>query len=166
MDLAVAAIEALRAGKRRHFIAHRGAVDADNPEHVNEAELARWRATEGVELIGRAEDINAFWAGVHIACLPSRGGEGLPRLLLEAAACARRLSPPTCRGALISSATAKPALSLRPTTSQRWRRPSPRWRAMAHCASAWALRAARVVGGYTERHAADVAARAWRAVLR
>ncbi|RZM05618.1 MAG: glycosyltransferase, partial [Sphingomonas sp.] len=36
----------------------------------------------------------------HVGCLPSRGGEGLPRTLLEAAACGRALlttDVPGCR---------------------------------------------------------------------
>src|SRR5262249_31475396 len=89
VDLAVAAITALRG--RGHAISLRiaGASDPENPEHVDEAQVEVWRRTPGVSVLGRVRDINGFWAGAHIACLPSRGGEGLPRSLLEAAACGR-----------------------------------------------------------------------------
>lgn len=91
IDIAVDAAAVLRA--RGHDIVLRiaGEPDPENPESVSDAHLAQWRQVPGVELLGRIEDMNAFWSGVHIACLPSRGGEGLPRTLLEAAACGRAL---------------------------------------------------------------------------
>ena len=50
--------------------------------------------------LGFVEDIAELWARAHIAVLPSRGGEGLPLSLLEAAACGRPLvatDVPGCR---------------------------------------------------------------------
>ncbi|MGL1521328.1 glycosyltransferase, partial [Vibrio parahaemolyticus] len=38
--------------------------------------------------MGHVEDIETVWKAAHIAVLPSRG-EGLPKSLLEAAACGR-----------------------------------------------------------------------------
>ncbi len=51
---------------------------------------------------GRIEqaEVPQVWAAHHAAVLPSRGGEGLPRTLLEAAACGRALlttDVPGCR---------------------------------------------------------------------
>jgi glycosyltransferase involved in cell wall biosynthesis len=89
IDLAVNAMTALREAGLDIELRIAGASDPENPEHVSEAEIARWRATPGVKLVGRTTDINSFWAETHIACLPTRGGEGLPRSLLEAAACGR-----------------------------------------------------------------------------
>jgi glycosyltransferase involved in cell wall biosynthesis len=40
------------------------------------------------------------WRDHHVCCLPSRGGEGLPRTLLEGAACGRAIvttDVPGCR---------------------------------------------------------------------
>lgn len=89
IDKAVKAVAAARARGVDIVMRIAGDADPENPEHVTDAELARWRATPGVELVGRVSDVAGFWAAAHIACLPSRGGEGLPRSLLEAAACAR-----------------------------------------------------------------------------
>ncbi|HEX8903129.1 glycosyltransferase family 4 protein [Vitreimonas sp.] len=89
VDLAVEALRALRAEGMDVVLRIAGARDPQNPEAVSGEELARWADLEGVEFVGRIDDVNAFWAQAHIACLPSRGGEGLPRSLLEAAACGR-----------------------------------------------------------------------------
>ena len=53
----------------------------------------------GVELLGHVDDIREVWRRAHIAVLPSRR-EGLPKSLLEAAACGRPLvasDVPGCR---------------------------------------------------------------------
>lgn len=166
IDLVVEAVKALRANGSEISLRIAGSVDADNPEHVEEAELARWRATPGVELVGRINDIAAFWAGAHIACLPSRGGEGLPRVLLEAATCGRPVittDVPGCADfvrhgetGLVAPANNAAALA----------------EAIAILASNDALRRrmgeagrARVINGYTDRHAANAAVRAWERAL-
>jgi glycosyltransferase involved in cell wall biosynthesis len=89
IDLAVDAVAKLRGRGLEIVLRIAGDADRQNPEHVSTAEVDRWRVTPGVELVGRIFDVATFWASVHIACLPSRGGEGLPRSLLEAAACGR-----------------------------------------------------------------------------
>jgi glycosyltransferase involved in cell wall biosynthesis len=57
-------------------------------------------AEPGVEWLGRVEDVRSVWARAAIAVLPSTYGEGLPRALLEAAACGRPIvatDTPGCR---------------------------------------------------------------------
>ena len=54
---------------------------------------------EGLSLPGHVSDVRAIWAQAHVAALPSRR-EGLPKSLLEAAACGRALiatDVPGCR---------------------------------------------------------------------
>jgi len=89
IDMAVAAVARLRERGLDIVLRIAGDADRQNPEHVRTAEIEGWRVTPGVELVGRISDVASFWTSVHIACLPSRGGEGLPRSLLEAAACGR-----------------------------------------------------------------------------
>lgn len=64
-----------------------GDPDPANPASVPEATLSSWHGQHGVEWWGRREDIPAVLQAAHIACLPSSYGEGLPKSLLEAAAC-------------------------------------------------------------------------------
>ena len=76
-----------------------GAPDPSNPASIPAATLAEWRKREGLELLGHVTDIAGFWARTHIAVLPSRR-EGLPKSLLEAAACGRPIvatDVPGCR---------------------------------------------------------------------
>ena len=76
-----------------------GDPDPPNPDSIPVAELAAWRQRPGVELLGHVADIREVWAAAHIAVLPSRR-EGLPKSLLEAAACGRPIvatDVPGCR---------------------------------------------------------------------
>jgi len=66
-----------------------GEPDPANATSVKPSQLAQWRARAGVTFLGHVQDIATVWEKAHIAVLPSRGGEGLPLSLLEAAACAR-----------------------------------------------------------------------------
>lgn len=63
-----------------------GAPDFENPASIPREELRCWHGHRGVEWWGRQEDMVCTWHQVHIACLPSYR-EGLPKALLEAAAC-------------------------------------------------------------------------------
>jgi glycosyltransferase involved in cell wall biosynthesis len=63
-----------------------GVPDPANPASVPESSLRGWHGQHGVEWWGRREDMPAVLQAAHIACLPSYR-EGLPKSLLEAAAC-------------------------------------------------------------------------------
>jgi glycosyltransferase involved in cell wall biosynthesis len=77
-----------------------GEPDPANPASVSPALLKQWAGQPGVELLGHVPDVRRVWSVAHVAVLPSRGGEGLPLSLLEAAACGRPLvatDSPGCR---------------------------------------------------------------------
>ena len=77
-----------------------GARDPDNPYSVTEAEIARWQEDVGIAFLGNCDDVAAIWSNSHIAALPSYYGEGVPKSLLEAAACGRAIvttDMPGCR---------------------------------------------------------------------
>ena len=64
-----------------------GAPDHGNPASLRQDELDAW-ATEGViEVLGHVDNMPALLANTDIMVLPSYYGEGVPRSLIEAAAC-------------------------------------------------------------------------------
>jgi glycosyltransferase involved in cell wall biosynthesis len=64
-----------------------GEPDLENPASIPSEQLRSWHGKKGVEWWGWQENMISTWHQVHIACLPSSYGEGLPKALLEAAAC-------------------------------------------------------------------------------
>ncbi|WP_288354217.1 glycosyltransferase family 4 protein [uncultured Marinobacter sp.] len=80
-----------------------GAPDPGNPTSVGPGELDTWHAEGVVEPLGYRSDIAKQYAAANIVCLPSYYGEGLPKTLVEAAACGRAVittNHPGCRDAI------------------------------------------------------------------
>ena len=76
-----------------------GSPDLDNPTSVSEAQLRSWHAEGCIQWLGQQSDIRAIWRQAHVCVLPSYR-EGLPKALLEAAACGRPIittDVPGCR---------------------------------------------------------------------
>lgn len=97
-ELAEAARLLQRRGRRLR-IALVGPTDPENPQSLDPATLRRWHAEGVVDWLGYRADIADLWAQSAIGVLPSYR-EGLPKSLLEAAACARPLiatDVPGCR---------------------------------------------------------------------
>jgi len=75
----------MQAGVKARFVLV-GDPDPGNPASVPVAALRAWHGQNGVEWCGRRDNMPALFHTAHIACLPSYR-EGLPKVLLEAAAC-------------------------------------------------------------------------------
>lgn len=78
-----------------------GRPDPENPGSWTEEQLQEWMA-ENPNVIwkGHCGDMKAVWGQSHLALQPSYGGEGVPKSLLEAAACGRAIvatDTPGCR---------------------------------------------------------------------
>jgi glycosyltransferase involved in cell wall biosynthesis len=89
VDLAVAAVERARSRGLDVTLSVVGAPDPANPRALGIEDLAALGRVEGVSLLGRRTDVDALLGAHHLFILPSRGGEGLPKALLEAAAAGR-----------------------------------------------------------------------------
>jgi glycosyltransferase involved in cell wall biosynthesis len=84
-----------------------GDIDPANPSSVKASELDQWIKSPAITWAGHVNDISAIWAKSHIAALPSRR-EGLPKALLEAAACGRPMvatDVPGCREIVLPGKT-------------------------------------------------------------
>jgi glycosyltransferase involved in cell wall biosynthesis len=68
-----------------------GEPDPGNPESVSAEALQGWQAEGVVEFLGHRSDVLELNQACTVAVLASTQGEGIPRALLEAAACGRPL---------------------------------------------------------------------------
>ena len=66
-----------------------GTPDEGNPSSVSSQEVRSWSNAGLVEWWGYREDVADVLACSHVAVLPTYYGEGIPKTLLEAAACGR-----------------------------------------------------------------------------
>ncbi len=97
-EFVVAARHLRRQGLSERF-ALVGERDTANPASVPLSELKAWCEEGVVEWWGQCEDMPGVFAQSHVVCLPSYR-EGLPKALLEAAACGRPIvttDAPGCR---------------------------------------------------------------------
>lgn len=79
-----------------------GDPDPGNPTSTTNDEIAKWRNEGLMEVLGFRRDIACLFADSHLVVLPSYR-EGLPKVLVEAAACGRAVittDVPGCRDAV------------------------------------------------------------------
>ncbi len=80
-----------------------GSPDSGNPASVTADQLERFKREGVVEVMGFRQDIAQLFSNSNIVVLPSYYGEGLPKVLIEAAACGRAVvttDHPGCRDAI------------------------------------------------------------------
>ena len=102
-------IDAARIVRRAHpdwrFVMA-GAADYANPSNVSPAQIEAYVAEGVIEWPGLVDDMDSLYFAASIVCLPSYYREGLPKVLLEAAAagCAVVTTDlPGCREAIIAA---------------------------------------------------------------
>lgn len=84
-----------------------GDCDLGNPTAVPRAQIETWVQEGIVEWWGHRSDMASVLRQAHVVCLPSHR-EGLPKALLEAAACGRPMvatDVPGCRDAVVDGIT-------------------------------------------------------------
>ena len=104
-------IDAAKIFKKRGISAEfwlAGEIDPGNPTSVTESELNEWKKEDIVKILGFRSDIAALFSKSNIVIFPSSYREGLPKVLVEAAACGRAVittDTPGCRDAIIPNKT-------------------------------------------------------------
>lgn len=77
-----------------------GEPDSASPGSIPIEQLRRWHQDGVVRYLGFEKDVIGLFASSHIVCLPTYYGEGVPKVLIEAAACGRPIvttDQPGCR---------------------------------------------------------------------
>ena len=85
-------------GRARFQVA--GYEESTSPLNVSAVQLRSWEAEGLIEWLGAHDNMPSVYAKSNIVCLPSTYGEGVPKVLIEAASCARACvttDTPGCR---------------------------------------------------------------------
>jgi glycosyltransferase involved in cell wall biosynthesis len=96
----VEACELMRARGQPCRLRIAGEPDVANPDAVPADFLRRWHDSGAAEFLGRRDDMAGLIADSNVVALPSRYGEGVPKILIEAAAVGRAIvttDSPGCR---------------------------------------------------------------------
>lgn len=84
-----------------------GSIDLGNTTSISQEELGAWIMEGAVKVLGYQQDVSLEYSAANIVCLPSYR-EGLPKGLIEAAACGRAVvttDVPGCRDAITPDVT-------------------------------------------------------------
>ena len=85
-----------------------GEIDEGNPNSLTKADLEKISKIANFEIKGFSSDIKSVFQKSDIVVLPSYYGEGLPKVLIEAAACGRAIittDMPGCKDTIIENQT-------------------------------------------------------------
>jgi len=96
----VEAAQLLRSKGIQARFALAGDSDPNNPSCVPRQQLLDWQSSGAIEWWGHHQDMAAVFKQANLVCLPSHGGEGVPKVLMEAAASGRAIvttNVPGCR---------------------------------------------------------------------
>jgi len=83
-----------------------GGVDYDYPGFIKKSVLDNWHESGVVTWVGHHNNVSKLYQESHIVCLPSFYSEGVPKSLIEAAACGRPIvttDKPGCREIVIDN---------------------------------------------------------------
>lgn len=102
----VAAAQQISATHEVQFIIV-GDIDPDNPASLTQRDIANISGNKHISFLGFRSDIASIFADCHIVVLPSYR-EGLPKVLIEAAACGRAVvttDVPGCKHVILANET-------------------------------------------------------------
>ena len=104
----VEASDILQSRGVEHKVRLVGQIDPGNPSSLTTEQLEIWSQKPQIEWLGHQTDISLIWARSDVAVLASRGGEGVPKCLLEAASCSKPLvstNVPGCKDITVDNVT-------------------------------------------------------------
>jgi len=87
-----------------------GTPDEENPNSISQVELDEWNNDGVIKSLGHCKNISKLFSESHIVTMPSYYGEGVPKVLIEAAACGRPIvttDNPGCRDSIIPDVSGK-----------------------------------------------------------
>ncbi len=87
----VESIRELRARGCKVIAQVAGIFDDAASDAISENEILGWQREGLVDWLGQRSDMQSVIRNSHIVCLPTTYGEGIPRILIEGAACGRPL---------------------------------------------------------------------------
>jgi glycosyltransferase involved in cell wall biosynthesis len=96
----VEAAKMLRSGGLNARFVLAGDSDPSSPSSVPRQQLLEWQSSGSIEWWGHQPDMPRIFEQANLVCLPSHGGEGVPTVLMEAAASGRAIvttDVPGCR---------------------------------------------------------------------
>lgn len=68
-----------------------GILDLDSDNAISLNTILQWHEEKKINWLGSVEDVKPYIYDCDIVCLPTKYGEGVPRILIESASCGRPL---------------------------------------------------------------------------
>lgn len=85
----IKAINFVNSEKKRVILYIAGITDTDSRDAIPLSQINSWHSSGKINYLGKVEDMAELLSQMHILALPTKYGEGLPRILIEANACGR-----------------------------------------------------------------------------
>jgi glycosyltransferase involved in cell wall biosynthesis len=110
LDDLIDAVKALRQEERDVDLLVAGIEDPAAPDAILPEVIQRWHEAGDIHWLGRVDDMIGLLDRVHLIALPTKYGEGIPRILIEAAACGLPVvttDVPGCRDFVVDGITGR-----------------------------------------------------------
>lgn len=85
----IESVSLINANKKKIDLYVAGITDTDSSDTIPLSQIERWHIDGKINYLGQVKDMPELISSCHVIALPTKYGEGLPRILLEANACGR-----------------------------------------------------------------------------
>jgi glycosyltransferase involved in cell wall biosynthesis len=132
-----------------------GLIDTDSPDSIPLRQIEQWHRQGKIQWMGEIHDMETVIAANHVVVLPTRYGEGLPRILLEANACGRPVITTNIPGCNSFVMNEKNGIIVETSDCQALKHAIKRLRNKTLCLELGENGRKHVEASYTERHVID-----------